>query len=486
MAKKIRFPLKLAEGAEVRTLEELRKHFDLQAILEYYKNGKLLTWLEDRYLEGEAEAIRTLDEAAPDFQQRICQAFRVEYTGTDVDLEAIERRQERMKRLRAFTDEAEYIENIDRVAFDQEELAELLDEDESTIYLCGEQFVVPASRKGISYVGIGDPAVHISGDTSDWSERNITFTGCEIDDPQIAAEVGTVSDLESTDILTEGSPYEIGLRYELGDGVEQDWEQAIRYYTTGVEEGDARAQYRLGRCYYNGHGVRTNLEKAYKLYTDAAKQGNLEALFALGVWSEKHGSGIYIAVDWYEQAAEQGYMEAQFALGKCFDQGGYLSPGRIEKNPALAIMWYTKAAEQGHMEAQYWLGVYYNRRQNDRNVSSQEEREKYGSMSIEWYTKAAIQGHTEAQYKLGGIYCFTIPLGLLGFTKRNTKSQGFEWYKKAAEQGHPYAQYYLGACYAGGIGTEKDIIKAIDWYRKAAKNGNKKAEDCLKALSSKR
>ena len=38
MAKKIRFPLKLAEGAEVRTLEELREHFDLEALLGYYKN----------------------------------------------------------------------------------------------------------------------------------------------------------------------------------------------------------------------------------------------------------------------------------------------------------------------------------------------------------------------------------------------------------------------------------------------------------------
>lgn len=30
MAKKIRFPLKLAEGVDVRTLEELREHFDLR------------------------------------------------------------------------------------------------------------------------------------------------------------------------------------------------------------------------------------------------------------------------------------------------------------------------------------------------------------------------------------------------------------------------------------------------------------------------
>ena len=72
MAKKIRFPLKLAEGAEVRTLDELREHFDLESVLGHYKSGKLLTWLEDRYLEGEAEAIRALDETASGFQRQLC------------------------------------------------------------------------------------------------------------------------------------------------------------------------------------------------------------------------------------------------------------------------------------------------------------------------------------------------------------------------------------------------------------------------------
>ena len=182
MVKKIRFPLKLAEGAEVRTLEELREHFDLEAVLGYYKNGKLLTWLEDRYLEGEAEAVRALDEAAPDFQKQLCGVFQVEYTGSDVDLEEIERRQERMKRLRMVTDEQEYIDHIDQVAFDQEDLADLLDDEQATIYLCGEKFTIPASRKGITYVGIHEPAVHISGTLPEDPEAlGISFRDCAVD-----------------------------------------------------------------------------------------------------------------------------------------------------------------------------------------------------------------------------------------------------------------------------------------------------------------
>ena len=214
MGKKVRFPLKLAEGAEVRTLEELRKHFDLQAILEYYKNGKLLTWLEDRYLEGEAEAVRALDESVPDFQRQLCEIFQVEYTGSDVDLEAIERRQERLKRLRSITDNAEYIQNIDRVAFDQEELADLLEEGEEKIYLCGEHFTVPASRKGVTYVGINNPTVHISGKVpEDATELGIEFVGvtCDEQTPGLFKSEGTtaIRNQQTGEYLKNGLPAQL-------------------------------------------------------------------------------------------------------------------------------------------------------------------------------------------------------------------------------------------------------------------------------------
>ncbi|MDE7243884.1 MAG: hypothetical protein K2O18_07900 [Oscillospiraceae bacterium] len=211
--KKIRFPLKLADGIEVRSLEELREHFDLQAVLEHYKTGKLLTWLEDRYLESEAEAVRTLDESASDFQQRFCEIFQVEYVGTDVDMEEIERRQRRLKRLRTVTDETEFISNIDYVAFDQEELAELLDEEASKIYLCGKKFIVPASRRGVTYVGINTPAVQVSGKIpNNPDELGITFVNVQCDSlPQPAVRSTTAKKDRSVDC--KEIPFDIMLRF---------------------------------------------------------------------------------------------------------------------------------------------------------------------------------------------------------------------------------------------------------------------------------
>ena len=186
--KKIRYPLEMSDGTQVRSLEELKEHFDLEAVLGYYKSGKLLPWLNDRYLEDEAEAVSALDENAPDFQKQLCAVFGVEFQGEEMDLEEIELRQERLKRLRQFTDEEAYIEHIDQVVFDQDDLLDLLDEGVETIYLCGEKFSVPASQKGKTYIGINQPEVKISGKYT-LDDLGIQFENCSV--AQLPKESGT-------------------------------------------------------------------------------------------------------------------------------------------------------------------------------------------------------------------------------------------------------------------------------------------------------
>lgn len=45
-----------------------------------------------------------------------------------------------------------------------------------------------------------------------------------------------------------------------------------------------------------------------------------------------------------------------------------------------------------------------------------------------------------------------------------------------AEQGDAWAQLNLGAAYDNGIGTKRDVDKAIIWYRKAAEQGLAEAQ----------
>ena len=58
-------------GTDVRTIEELRENFDLSSVLGYLTNGKLVTWLEDRYYDNEAMAVRALSTDETDLNQKL-------------------------------------------------------------------------------------------------------------------------------------------------------------------------------------------------------------------------------------------------------------------------------------------------------------------------------------------------------------------------------------------------------------------------------
>jgi len=85
-----------------------------------------------------------------------------------------------------------------------------------------------------------------------------------------------------------------------------------------AEKGRAVAQYNLGVAYDNGKGVAQDYKKAVKWYTKAAKQGVAIAQYNLGLM-HNNARGVAQdyeeAVTWWRKAAEQGYAEAQFNLG---------------------------------------------------------------------------------------------------------------------------------------------------------------------------
>lgn len=89
----------------------------------------------------------------------------------------------RINHLKEFTDELKYQDVIDQVAFDQDELYDMLDEGMKEIYLCGEKFVIPLELPGIIYRGINLPIAVINSSIEiNWSQRQITIEGMEFDE----------------------------------------------------------------------------------------------------------------------------------------------------------------------------------------------------------------------------------------------------------------------------------------------------------------
>ena len=177
MARKKRFALLIEDGAEVRNIDDLRAHFDIGSIVRDFCNGKLLNWLEDRYYDEEAAAIKALSPDDYDFQKKLYEIFGQETP------EEVERRKKRLNRLKNFTNDEKILSNVDKVAFDQEELADLLDEGADEIYLCANRFVIPLRVKNKNCIGIKDAVAIIrSKNPVNFGELGIKFQNVAFDD----------------------------------------------------------------------------------------------------------------------------------------------------------------------------------------------------------------------------------------------------------------------------------------------------------------
>jgi len=85
--------------------------------------------------------------------------------------------------------------------------------------------------------------------------------------------------------------YQQGEKYYFGEGVPQNYAEAIKWYRKAAEQGHADAQFRLGICYGDGKGVPQDYTEAVKWLRKAAEQENAHAQFCLGV-SYEDGKGI--------------------------------------------------------------------------------------------------------------------------------------------------------------------------------------------------
>lgn len=101
-------------------------------------------------------------------------------------------------------------------------------------------------------------------------------------------------------------------------------DNAFKECSPVAEQGNAWAQSILGAMYDSGQGVAQDYKEAMRLYRLAANQGNALAQYNLAVMYDV-GKGVphdYTeAVKWYRLAADQGNAQAQYNLGVLYDQG---------------------------------------------------------------------------------------------------------------------------------------------------------------------
>jgi len=195
----------------------------------------------------------------------------------------------------------------------------------------------------------------------------------------------------------------LGIMYQSGDGIAQDYKLAAEWYHKAAENGDAFAMTRLGLAYQKGEGVTQDYKEAFEWYRKAT--------------------------EWYRKAADKGDALAMTILGDMYEEGRF-----VPQDDKQAIEWYRKAANKGHIGAMYRLGDMY---KEGRGVA-QDDKE-----AVEWYREAALRyreaaerGNTFAMINLGNMY-------KEGRGVAQDDKQAIEWYRKAAEKGNTQAREAL-------------------------------------------
>lgn len=184
-----------------------------------------------------------------------------------------------------------------------------------------------------------------------------------------------------------------GLKYEYGQGVPQDDQEAVRYYRLAADQGNALAQYHLGYMYLAGRGVSQEDQEAARFFRLSADQGNACAQYELGCLYLK-GYGVpqdgKEAMRFFLLAIAQGYTKAQCHVGFM-----YLEGRGVPQNDKKAVHFFRLAADLGHAASQYELGCMYLKG----HCVTQDDKE-----AVRFFRLAVDQGHTNAQNQLDWMY----------------------------------------------------------------------------------
>ena len=119
------------------------------------------------------------------------------------------------------------------------------------------------------------------------------------------------------DHYVQGTPEQMGTRYLLGRGVQQDDSKAFYYFNQA--DNEPAAQNELGYLYATGKGTEQNYKKAFYYYKKAAEHGIASAQYSVGLFYLR-GLGTEqnqtLALEWFKKSADQGFEPAQHALKK--------------------------------------------------------------------------------------------------------------------------------------------------------------------------
>jgi TPR repeat protein len=230
----------------------------------------------------------------------------------------------------------------------------------------------------------------------------------------------------------------------------QQFAEALKWYRTAADDGNAAAMCNVGLLYETGKGTAKDPAQAMDWYKRAAEKQYTPAIVNLASMYERQ-QDFGKAFTYYKQAAEANNAGAMVRLGHFYEEGK-----GTDENTNEAVKWYRRAADLNNSEAMTDLGVLYSRGYGVQLDDAE---------ALKWFQKAAALKNPAAMNGIGGMYD-------AGHGVKQDPIEAMKWYKKAAELGFAPAMTNIGTLYDGGQGVPRDPAEAMNWFRKAADAGD--------------
>jgi TPR repeat protein len=174
--------------------------------------------------------------------------------------------------------------------------------------------------------------------------------------PQSAGRTSAVAAGAEAESGDPSAQFKMGVRYELGDGVPQDYAQAAVWYRKAADQGRAHseatvlAQFALAVLYERGQGVPQNYAQAASWYRKAADRDHRGAQAALSVL---HTAGKGVPQDlvaahmWLNIAASRSSGAEHTRFAEARDTlAARMTPEQIAEAQRRASAW--RPVEAGH------------------------------------------------------------------------------------------------------------------------------------------
>lgn len=207
---------------------------------------------------------------------------------------------------------------------------------------------------------------------------------------------------------SDDAQYRLGQCYLEGDGIQQNWKDAVHWLQKAADQGDAAAMHALGMCYdpYNPErsgkcdGVKADARVAVKWYAMSAGAGSTEGMFRLAA-SYSEGRGIEQdekkSNELLKRGAEAGSVDCMALYGikgiAAVNDGW--SPAQVAASGvddyATGARWLGKVADKGNDEAQFHLGMML--------IHGDGVEEDFDK-GLAYVQRAAAAGHEEAEAAL--------------------------------------------------------------------------------------